>query len=96
MGGAVARIPADESAFAHRDTQFFVNLIGIADEEGDTDAMRGSIRALYSRMSRDALPGTLANFGDQDEEDDVRRFGRPNAARLASLRRRFNPAGTLA
>jgi hypothetical protein len=96
MGAAVSRVPPEESAFAHRNAQFFVNLIGIADEEGDTDAMRGNIRALYSSMSRDAMPGTLANFGDQDEDDDVRRFGRLNAARLDSLRRRFDPAGILA
>ncbi|HEY6456240.1 MAG TPA: FAD-binding oxidoreductase [Steroidobacteraceae bacterium] len=96
MGAAVARVPAEESAFAHRDAQFFVNLIGSADEAGQVDALRGHIRALHSKISRDALPGILANFGDQDEDNDVRRFGRLHAARLESLRRRFDPGGILA
>jgi len=95
MGGAVARVPADESAFAHRNAQFFVNVIGVTDEERHVDGMRERIRALYDQVSRDALPGILANFGDQDETDDVRWFGRLHAGRLETLRHRYDPAGIL-
>jgi FAD/FMN-containing dehydrogenase len=96
MGGAVARVPVAESAFAHRDAQFFVNLIGVADEQGQMDAMRENIRALYAAVSGDALPGILPNFGDQDDNDTTRLFGSQHAARLESLRRRYDPAGILA
>jgi FAD/FMN-containing dehydrogenase len=96
MGGAVARIPVENSAFAHREAQFFVNLIGVVDEEGHLGAMREGIRALYNKASVEALPGILANFSDQDDTDKVRQFGRPYAERLAALRRRYDPAGTLA
>jgi hypothetical protein len=96
MGGAVARIPAGESAFAHRNAQFFVNLIGVADEHGQTGALRENVRTLHAAVSGDALPGILPNFGDQDDTDNARRFGRQHAARLESLRRRYDPAGILA
>lgn len=96
MGGAVGRIPAEESAFAHRDAQFFVNLIGVTDNAHHLDALRDNIRALYDRMSREALPSTLPNFSDQDDTDDVRGFGRLHATRLESLRHRLDPAGVLA
>jgi hypothetical protein len=96
MGGAVARVPAVETAFAHRDAQFFVNLIGVADEHSQMDVMRENIRALYAKASGDALPGILPNFGDQDDSDTTRLFGRQHATRLESLRRRYDPAGILA
>ena len=96
MGGAVARVPADESAYAHRDAQFFVNFIGIADEPGRIDALRENIRALHRQAARDALPSTLPNFRDQDDIDDVPRGGRPHADRLESLRRRLDPTGVFA
>ena len=95
MGGAVARISADESAFAHRDAQFFVNLIGISDEANQVASLRENIRALYGAVSRDALPTTLPNFGDQDDTDEVRQFGRQHAARLYALRRKYDSAGIL-
>jgi hypothetical protein len=41
-GDAVTRAPAAESAFGHRDTQFFVNLIGQAPEKAHFEAMRAS------------------------------------------------------
>jgi len=96
MGGAVARVPAEETAFVHRGAQFFVNLIGATDEQRQVEGLRSGIRALHTEISRDALPGILTNFSDQDDSDDERQFGRSNAARLESLRRRYDPAGTLA
>jgi FAD/FMN-containing dehydrogenase len=96
MGGAVARRPADESAFAHRNAQFFVNVIGATDEANRVDAMRDNVRALYAKLSHAAIPGIQPNFGDQDDIDEVMRFGRRHAARLESLRRRFDPDGILA
>ncbi len=96
MGGAVARVPADESAFAHRDARFFVNVIGIADDAAEVASLRDNVRALHRAVSLDALASTLPNFTDQDDSDEVRQFGRQHAARLHALRRRYDPAGILA
>jgi FAD/FMN-containing dehydrogenase len=96
MGAAVARVPVDETAFAHRDAQFFVNIIGIAEKEAQISGLREGVRALYGRLSHEASAGILANFSDQDDRDNVRQFGRRHAARLESLRRRFDPAGIFA
>jgi hypothetical protein len=95
MGGAVSRCAPDDSAFAHRDAQFFVNFIGITDAACAVGALREDIRALYDEVSRDALPGALPNFADQDDSDTVRRFGLQNAARLEALRKKYDPTGTL-
>jgi FAD/FMN-containing dehydrogenase len=96
MGAAVARVPIDATAFAHRDAQFFVNLIGIAQQEAEVAGLRERVRTLYGRLSRDASAGMLPNFSDQDDTDETRRFGRRHAVRLESLRRRYDPAGMFA
>jgi hypothetical protein len=96
MGAAVSRIPIDETAFAHRDAQFFVNIIGVAEQDAQVASLRDRVRVLYSKLSHGASPGTLANFSDQDDTDEVRRFGRRHAARLESLRRQYDPAGIFA
>jgi FAD/FMN-containing dehydrogenase len=95
MGGAVSRFAAEDSAFAHRDARFFVNFIGITDAPRSVGALRDGIRALHDKASQDALPGALTNFADQDDSDEVRRFGSQNARRLDALRKKYDPAGTL-
>jgi FAD/FMN-containing dehydrogenase len=95
MGGAVARFRAEDSAFAHRDTPFFVNFIGITDAASAAGVVRERIRTLHEEASRDALPGILTNFADQDDSDNVRRFGLQNAGRLEALRKKYDPTGIL-
>jgi FAD/FMN-containing dehydrogenase len=95
LGGAVARLPTEDSAFAHRNAQFFVNFIGLTDAPSAVPELREGIRALHDEASRGALPGIQANFADQDDNDEARRFGFKNAARLEVLRRKYDPAETL-
>ena len=93
MGGAVSRFAAEDSAFAHRNTAFFVNFIGLTDAMSALGSLREGIRALHQEASREALPGVLTNFADQDDSDNLRRFGLQNAGRLEALRKKYDPAG---
>ena len=93
MGGMVSRFPPGDSAFAHRNAKFFVNFIGITDAASAVGALREGIRSLYGKVSHDVLPGVLPNFVDQDDADNVRRFGLPNAGRLEALRNKYDPTG---
>jgi hypothetical protein len=91
MGGAVARVPRSDSAFAHRDAQFFVNLIGATPEKTHLESIRAWIRDLSVQLSVHALPGKMPNFADRDDQDVIARFGNDHARRLAELRRRYDP-----
>jgi FAD/FMN-containing dehydrogenase len=91
MGGAVARVASSDSAFAHRDARFFVNLIGSAAERTHFENMREWIRDLYTRLSAHALAGKMPNFADRDDQDVITRFGKDHAWRLQDLRRRYDP-----
>jgi hypothetical protein len=95
MGGAVSRVGTEDSAFVHRSTPFFVNFIGITDAASAAGALRDGVRALHGQLSREALPGILTNFADQDDSDNIRRFASQNAGRLEALRKKYDPAGTL-
>ncbi|HEX3913240.1 MAG TPA: FAD-binding protein [Steroidobacteraceae bacterium] len=93
MGGAVSRFPMHDSAFAHRNAGFFVNFIGVTDAAGAAVLLREGIRALHDGVSGEALPGILTNFADQDDSDNVRRYGSENFGRLEALRKKYDPAG---
>jgi FAD/FMN-containing dehydrogenase len=96
MGGAVARVPASDTAFAHRGAQFFVNLIGSAAEASDFEGMRTWVRNLHSQISSRALPGRMPNFSDRDDQDLIARFGKDHARRVQDLRGRYDPGGLFA
>jgi FAD/FMN-containing dehydrogenase len=96
LGGAVARVPSSDSAFAHRQAHFFINLIGAAVERSRLETTRAWIRDLYAQLSAHALPGKMPNFADGDDQDAITRFGKDHARRLEDLRRRYDPDGLFA
>ena len=86
LGGAFGEMPADATAFAHRDALFMVNsmLIGspepqVADFDGLWDALRPD--------------GTYANFLSHATAADVDRcYPQSHRARLAALKQAVDPA----
>jgi FAD/FMN-containing dehydrogenase len=93
LGGAVARVPAGETAFAQREAGFFVNLIGVTPWSDELVPMRERVRDLNQRIATYALPQLLPNFSDQDDGDVTRGAHATVAERLVALRRRYDPAG---
>jgi len=96
MGGAVARVPVSDTAFAHRGAQVFVNLIGSAGEASDFERLRTWVRNLHTQLSSHALPGRMPNFADRDDQDLIARFGKDHARRVQDLRGRYDPGGLFA
>jgi FAD/FMN-containing dehydrogenase len=96
MGGAVARVPPAETAFAQRGARYFVNLLGAATEPSGFDDLRTWIRHLSDQLATHALPGRLPNFSDGDDPDAANRAGGDHARRLQALRARFDPDGLFA
>lgn len=91
MGGAVGRVPADATAFAHRDTPVLAAVIAEGpDAEGDERR-----RALVDRFARAMRPyaaGAYVNALGRDEADRTGDAYPPATyARLAALKRRYDP-----
>lgn len=50
MGGAIARVPADESVFAHRAARFNVRMDGAWDDLADDGRVVGRARQTFDRL----------------------------------------------
>jgi hypothetical protein len=96
LGGAVARVPAKETAFAQRDAGVFVNLIGVTQWPEEFASLRERVRALHDHLAEGALPHPLPNFSDRDDGRVTDQLGPESAERLQALRRRYDPAGRFA
>ena len=93
LGGAVARVPEADTAFAARGARFFVNLIGVTPWPDEYEAVRQWIRQLHARLEPEALPGLLPNFTGVDDGEVAVQLGASRMQRLTALRRRQDPDG---
>jgi FAD/FMN-containing dehydrogenase len=93
LGGAVARVPAGDTAFAQRETRFFVNLIGVTPWPDAYLPLRAAIGELHGRLGQHALPGLLPNFSGHDDGRVVDQLAAPLVERVRALQRRYDPAG---
>ena len=92
LGGAVNRVPADATAYPHRDVRFVVNVHTRWSDRSQDAACIAWARELFDRMAPHATGGVYVNFMPEDEAQRVQRgaYG-PNYDRLARLKARYDP-----
>ncbi len=92
LGGAMERVPADATAFAHRDRSILAAAIGLW--EDPTEA--ASQRAWVEEFGRDLRPhadGVYVNFlSDEGPERVAEAYGQETYRRLSQLKRTYDPA----
>jgi FAD/FMN-containing dehydrogenase len=96
LGGAVAALPSDASAFVHRDAPFFINAIGHAQGTEKLAGIREWARTLRSSMAPWARDGMQPNFAGEVTDWQAQTHDAVTRARLADLRRKYDPAGLFA
>jgi FAD/FMN-containing dehydrogenase len=93
-GGAYNRVPADATAFPHRDAMFIVQHL-ITVSPGTATAERDAARDWLGRSWELAHPwgsgGTYANFPDPDLPDWARAYHGNNYDRLLRVKTRYDP-----
>jgi FAD/FMN-containing dehydrogenase len=90
LGGAMARVPADATAFAHRDRSLLVNVAALY----QADEQRGEHEAWVARLSADLAeaPGAYAGFLGEDGPERVSEaYPSPTLERLRDVKRRYDP-----
>ena len=95
VGGAVARVPGDATAYAHRAAQlmFLTTVIGPAPV---VDAARPRLAALWDSLEPH-VSGAYANFLSESTDEDVAAIYPPQTfQRLAEVKRRFDPENLFA
>jgi FAD/FMN-containing dehydrogenase len=91
FGGAVARLPEDATAFPHRAAPYNVMILGIASDAADDAPNRAWVRQTWERMQPFSTGGAYVNYLDADE-DVHRAYTGATYARLAALKRKYDPA----
>jgi FAD/FMN-containing dehydrogenase len=91
LGGAVARVAADATAFAHRDKVAFLNVQNVWDDPSDSEPHAGWVEDFWQAVAA-ATDGAYANYlGDEGPERIRAAYPSPTYERLAAIKRRYDP-----
>jgi hypothetical protein len=89
-GGAIAEVSNEDSAFSHRDAlvEFFCGQTW--DDSAEDEQRIASARAFGAVLAPYAS-GVYVNVFEEGEDSLRRAYGEPKLARLATLKRRYDP-----
>ena len=91
LGGAMARVPADATAFAHRDRAILATVVSMYEHPEDRPEHAAWAADLASELSRGA-PGAYAGFlGDEGEERVREAYPGSTWERLAAIKASYDP-----
>ena len=91
LGGAMARVPDDATAFAHRRSRFMVTVANVYERVEDTPTHRAWVDDLAEALGLDGR-GAYVNFLGEEGEVGVREaYPDPTWDRLRSIKRRYDP-----
>ena len=92
QGGAIARVDEDATAFSGRGARFDLSPDATWDDPAEDEASRGWVRDAMSIVEGDAVEGRYANeTGDSGPEETRLIYGDAKMARLAALKRAWDP-----
>ena len=87
-GGAYNRVPADATAFVHRDERFLVEHVVVATE---TDAAREWVRESWACVHPWGSGRVYPNFPDPELADPAEAYWGSNRERLLRVKRTYDP-----
>ena len=91
VGGAMARVAADATAYPQRKAHFIMNVHTRWREAADDAACIGWARKLFQAAAPYALGSAYVNFMPDDEGDRIEKVYGPNFKRLAAIKRKYDP-----
>ncbi len=90
LGGAVNRVPADATAYPHRDAEFIMNVHTRWEDAKDDDTCVSWARTFFDATAPFSTGGVYVNFVSEGEERVEEAYG-SNFERLAKLKKRYDP-----
>jgi FAD/FMN-containing dehydrogenase len=94
-GGAIERVPDDATPMSHRAAQWVTHPFATWEDPADTAANVAWVRAFREDIDRYTNGGTYLNFIGAEGQARIRAaYGEANYARLAGIKRRFDPDNT--
>jgi FAD/FMN-containing dehydrogenase len=91
LGGAMARVPADSTAFAHRDKAYLPAVIGGSVEPALYEQQRAWTEGLWREL-RPHAAGVYVNFLEDEGRDRIAEAYAPATfERLRAIKRQYDP-----
>jgi FAD/FMN-containing dehydrogenase len=91
LGGAVSRVGEHDTAFAHRDATFAVNILPTWTDPASAAVHEQWGRALWQALQPFARDGVYSNFLGDEGPERVRAAYGGNYARLRDVKARYDP-----
>ncbi|HTC57529.1 MAG TPA: FAD-dependent oxidoreductase [Candidatus Sulfotelmatobacter sp.] len=91
LGGAAARIGADETAFGDRSSPFILNLLANWSEPSADACNVAWIRGIFHKLRPSMKPGVYINFMSGDEQDRVPEAYHERWDRIVAVKSHYDP-----
>jgi hypothetical protein len=91
LGGAAARIDADETAFGDRTSPFILNLLANWSEPSADAVNVAWIRGVFNQLRPAMKPGVYVNFMSGDEQDRVPEAYHERWGRIVAVKSHYDP-----
>ena len=95
LGGAISRVPADATAWPHRDAAFGFAVQAGWTEPAEDQAHIDWVRAVHAAMAPHGTGGAYVNYLDGDDTDQVDAAYGEHYRRLAEIKQRWDPDNLL-
>ncbi|KPK00186.1 MAG: FAD-linked oxidase, partial [Gemmatimonas sp. SG8_28] len=91
MGGATNRVPADATAYPHRDAEYIMNVHGRWDDPATDEQCIAWCRELFGAAAPHATGGVYVNFMTEEERERVPSAYGESLQRLREVKRVYDP-----
>jgi FAD/FMN-containing dehydrogenase len=91
MGGAMARVPADATAFAHRDSRIMVNVAAMYQSPDERPKHAAWVDGLADELRQEDRGAYVGFLADEGEERVRAAYPGPTWDRLREVKRRYDP-----
>jgi len=92
LGGAIARVANDATAYSHREPNFLINVHGRWDGAANDDKCVGWARDLFTALAPFSTGAVYVNFLTAEEGDRVKMAYGSNLAKLVGIKKKYDPA----
>jgi FAD binding domain/Berberine and berberine like len=91
INGACHDVPADATAFSHRDANYACVIAGMWPDPADNQANTQWVRDYYAALAPHSQAGGYTNFASADDQQRVRDNFGAGYGRLAEIKYRYDP-----
>ncbi len=91
LGGALAQVPNDATAFAHRDSGLFVNVAAMYTGADERETHRAWVHGLANSLDKDERGSYVGFLGEEDGATIRAAYPGATWDRLRELKRRYDP-----